>query len=81
MDWVPHIWTIVSGLTPTIVALLSFLKAREASHKASTIIIQTNGTLSRLVDRNHQLLTKLNEHGIVIPLDDFGKGAEDEGNS
>jgi hypothetical protein len=74
-----HIYTIVAGLLPTVTALLAFLKSREASKKTDIVIIQTNGTLSKLYLRNSQLAAELskNNQSIPPPLE----GPHNEGNS
>lgn len=85
----PHIWTILSGLAPTLAALFGFLKAqaaareardeaRAASLKADKIIIQTNGTLSIMFARNVQLAAELDKHDIPIPPPNVGE--KDAGN-
>jgi len=62
-----HVYTVVAGLLPTITALFAYLKAREASKKSDIIIVQTNGTVTRLLHRNAQLASELSSNDISIP--------------
>lgn len=62
-----HFYTLVAGLLPTIPALLAWLKARETAKKTDIVIIQTNGTLSKLHIRNSQLAAELSKNGQTIP--------------
>lgn len=62
-----HFWAIIPAIFPTTVALFGWLEAKASSRKADTVIIQTNGTLSRLHARNQQLAAELSKYNVPIP--------------
>jgi 4'-phosphopantetheinyl transferase EntD len=62
-----HFWAVFPAMFPTIAAVLSYLQAKASSRKVDTVIIQTNGALTRLHIRNQQLAAELNKYNVPIP--------------
>lgn len=59
--------SLLTAVLPTITGFFAYLKAREASKKSDTIIVQTNGTLTVLHRRNIQLAAELSKNDVPIP--------------
>lgn len=74
-----QVWPYISAVLPTVTAFLALLKTRSVDGKTDKLIIQTNGNINRLMDRNHQLAAELSKHGIPIPPEI--QGGNDAGNS
>jgi hypothetical protein len=75
-----HLWSIGPGVLSALAGLFAWLKAREVSRKADTIIINVNGRMTQVLDRNHQLATELTKHGLELPPPII-KEDDDEGHS